>query len=1001
MLGTFVKKIFGTKNARVLKGLRPVVARIGELESDLRAKTDEQLRDKTAEFRQRIGNGETLDRLLPEAFAVCREAGRRAVNMRHFDVQLIGGAILHRGCIAEMKTGEGKTLVATLPIYLNALAGKGVHLVTVNDYLARRDAEWMGRIYKFLGMSVGVIVHGLNDAQRQHNYRCDITYGTNSEFGFDYLRDNMKESIERYVQRELNYAIVDEVDSILIDEARTPLIISGSAEQSADLYSKVNGIIPTLRKDIDYTVDEKAHSSILTDSGVDRVERRLNVGNLYNPENIAWLHHVTQALRAHTLYKRDVNYLIENGEVIIVDEFTGRKMPGRRWSDGLHQAVEAKEGVEIQEENQTLATISYQNYFRIYKKLAGMTGTADTEAMEFHKIYKLDVNVIPTNKAMVRKDHHDLVYKNEKGKFRAVLAELEDCHRRGQPVLVGTVSVEKSEVVASLLRKKGIPHSVLNAKQHEREAHVVAQAGRKGAITISTNMAGRGTDIILGGNAEFMARAEVDPEAAGQPGAEVDPEKFKIAYAKFKPQCDAERAEVLAAGGLHILGTERHESRRIDNQLRGRAGRQGDPGSSRFYLSLEDDLMRIFGAERIKRIMEFLKMEEDVPIEHPMINRSIEKAQKQVEGHNFDIRKSLLDYDDVMNQQRKTIYALRRQVLEGRYAPILSEDEIKAGKQAEVAETSGPHTIASLAKMVRPTLAKILDALTAPRPAADPTQPPEPTPLDPAQFRSAIYRQFGTYPEVTGITENRTETLDRLADDIAALLIQQRERILDLAEEVLTDLVDASCPENTHAEDWDFEGLRAGLKERFAFEPAINTKGLLERNKLAEVLWSDLEKVIEAREQEFGLPFFLYFARHFMLEEIDQRWIEHLRNMEALREGIHLRGYGQKDPKQEYKKEGFVIFGAMMVSINRNVCEKLFHIQIRREETETAAQNLAQSKKRPRRMVESGGGSAAPASAPEEPHPVRRESPKVGRNDPCPCGSGKKYKKCHGAAATV
>jgi preprotein translocase subunit SecA len=996
LLGNIVKKIVGTKNARVLKSLRPNVGRIGAMEADLRAKSDEELRAKTAVFRQRVANGETLDSLLPEAFAVCREASRRAVNMRHFDVQLIGGMILHKGCIAEMKTGEGKTLVATLPIYLNALAGKGVHLVTVNDYLARRDAEWMGRIYKFLGLTVGVIVHGLNDAERQHNYRCDIAYGTNSEFGFDYLRDNMKESIERYVQRDLNYAIVDEVDSILIDEARTPLIISGSAEQSADLYSKVNGIIPTLRKDIDYTVDEKAHSSILTDSGVDRVERRLNVGNLYNPENIAWLHHVTQALRAHTLYKRDVNYLIEEGEVIIVDEFTGRKMPGRRWSDGLHQAVEAKEGVEIQEENQTLATISYQNYFRIYKKLAGMTGTADTEAEEFHKIYKLDVSVVPTNKNMIRKDHHDLVYKNERGKFRAVLAEIEDCHQRGQPVLVGTVSVEKSEVVASLLRKKGIPHSVLNAKQHEREAHVVAQAGRKGMVTISTNMAGRGTDIILGGNAEFMARAEVDPEAAGQPGAEVDPERFAIAYAKFKPQCDAEREEVLAAGGVHILGTERHESRRIDNQLRGRSGRQGDPGSSRFFLSLEDDLMRIFGAERIKGIMEWLKMEDDVPIEHPLINRSIEKAQKQVEGHNFDIRKSLLEYDDVMNQQRKTIYALRRQVLEGRYAPMLSEADTKAGKQPEVAQTSGHHTVASLAEMVRPTLAKILDALTAPQPGPDPTQPPQPTPLDPVIFRSAIYRQFGTYPEVAGIVENRTETLDHLSTEIAKLLVQQRERVLDLAEEVLSELIDSTCPEGTHAEDWDLDALRTGMKERYAFEAAINTKGLMERDKLTEAMWQELEKIIEAREQEFTLPWFLYFSRHFMLEEIDQRWIEHLRNMEALREGIHLRGYGQKDPKQEYKKEGFVIFGAMMGNISRNVCEKLFHVQIRREETETAAANLAQAKKKPRRMVESGGG-AAQSSAPEDPHPVRRAEPKVGRNDPCPCGSGKKYKKCHGA----
>ncbi len=1002
MLSTIAKKIFGTKNARVLKSMRPMVARIGELEPGLKAKSDDELRAKTVEFRQRIANGETLDSVLPEAFAVCREAGRRVMNMRHFDVQLIGGMVLHRGSIAEMKTGEGKTLVATLPIYLNALAGKGVHLVTVNDYLARRDADWMGRIYRFLGMSVGVVVHGLNDAERQHNYRCDITYGTNSEFGFDYLRDNMKESIERYVQRDLNFAIVDEVDSILIDEARTPLIISGSGEASADLYGKVNGIIPTLRKDIDYTVDEKAHSAMLTDSGVDRVERKLNVGNLYNPENIQWLHHVTQALRAHALYKRDVNYLVEEGEVIIVDEFTGRKMPGRRWSDGLHQAVEAKEGVEIQEENQTLATISYQNYFRLYNKLAGMTGTADTEAEEFQKIYKLDVSVIPTNKPLLRKDHHDLVYKNEKGKFRAVLAQIEECHQKGQPVLVGTVSVEKSEVVASLLRKKGIPHSVLNAKQHEREAHVVAQAGRKGAVTISTNMAGRGTDIILGGNAEFMARAEVDPEAAGQPGAEVDPEKFKIAYAKFKPQCDAERQEVLAAGGLHILGTERHESRRIDNQLRGRSGRQGDPGSSSFFLSLEDDLMRIFGAERITGLMERLGMEEDVPIEHPLINRSIERAQKQVEGHNFDIRKSLLDYDDVMNQQRKTIYALRRQVLEGRYAPMLSEAEIKAGKKPVTPDASGKHTVASLTEMVRPTLARILDALTAPQQGPDPTQPPAPQPLDPAMFRSAIYRQFGTYPEVSGIVESRTETLDRLAAEIAKLLVQQRERILDLSEEVLSELLDATCPEAAHAEDWDLEAFQTGMKERFGFEPTINTSGQMDRPKMAEAMWAEVEKVIDAREQELGLPFLLYFSRHFMLEEIDQRWIEHLRNMEALREGIHLRGYGQKDPKQEYKKEGFVIFGVMMGNITRNVCEKLFHVQVRREEDEAEAQRrLEEAKKvKSRRTVESGGGSEAKAvdgAASAEGQPTRRSEPKVGRNDPCPCGSGKKYKKCHGA----
>jgi preprotein translocase subunit SecA len=937
--------------------------------------------------------------------------------MRHFDVQLMGGMVLHRGGIAEMKTGEGKTLVATLPVYLNALAGKGVHVITVNDYLARRDSEWMGRIYKFLGLSVGIVVHGLTDTERQRSYRCDIAYGTNSEFGFDYLRDNMKDSIERYVQRDLNYAIVDEVDSILIDEARTPLIISGPAEQSADLYQKVNAIIPALRKDIDYTVDEKAHSSIMTDSGIERVEQRLGVGNLYNPENIEWLHHVTQALRAHTLYKRDVNYLVEDGKILIVDEFTGRKMPGRRWSDGLHQAVEAKEGVEVQEENQTLATISYQNYFRIYKKLAGMTGTADTEAEEFHKIYKLDVTVVPTNKPMLRQDNHDVVYKNERGKFRAVLADLEDCYKRGQPVLVGTVSVEKSEVVASMLRKKNIPHNVLNAKQHEREAHIVAQAGRKGAITISTNMAGRGTDIILGGNPEFMARAEIDPEKAGQPGAEVDPERFKEGFARYKLQCDAEKQEVLKAGGLHILGTERHESRRIDNQLRGRSGRQGDPGSSRFYLSLEDDLMRIFGAERISGLMERLGMQEDEPIEHPLINRAIENAQKKVEGHNFDIRKNLLEYDDVMNQQRKTIYALRRQILEGRYAPEPSDEEKKRGKTAAdspVPEQSGPHTVASLAGVVRPTLARMVEALTQPppAPAATPDNPTPalstaPVPLDPDRLRSAIYRQYGAYPDASGVSEDRTGALDRLANEVASSLIQQRERLLDLSEEMVQSVLDEHCPPSRHADEWDMQALSAAVKERFGFEPSVDQ--FADREILVERLWGELEKIIEAREAEFSLPVFLYFARYFYQEEIDQRWIDHLKAMEALREGIGLRGYGQKDPKQEYKKEGYVIFGEMMGIIGRNVCEKLFHMQLRREESSAPAEvQVPQTqRKKARRTIESGGGGAtapsggngAPAEA--EARPVRRHEPKVGRNDPCPCGSGKKYKKCHGAVVAA
>jgi preprotein translocase subunit SecA len=1013
MISYVAKKIFGTKNARVIKGMRPIVEHINSLEGKLQAKSDADLRAMTAEFRTRLDQGATLDDLLPEAFAVCREAGRRTLSMRHFDVQLMGGMVLHRGGIAEMKTGEGKTLVATLPVYLNALAGKGVHVITVNDYLARRDSEWMGRIYKFLGMSVGIVVHGLSDQERQESYRSDIAYGTNSEFGFDYLRDNMKLSIEHYVQRDLNYAIVDEVDSILIDEARTPLIISGSAEQSADLYQKVDGIIPGLRKDIDYTVDEKAHSAILTDAGIERIEQRLGVGNLYNPANIEWLHHVTTALKAHTLYKRDVNYLVEDDKIIIVDEFTGRKMPGRRWSDGLHQAIEAKEGVEVQEENQTMATISYQNYFRIYKKLAGMTGTADTEAEEFHKIYKLDVSVVPTNKDMQRQDADDVVYKNERGKFRAVVDEIVDCHKRGQPVLVGTVSVEKSEVVASMLRKKGIAHSVLNAKQHEKEAHVVAQAGRKGAVTISTNMAGRGTDIILGGNAEFMARAEVDPENAGKPGHELPPDLeagYQQALARFKAQCDAEKQEVLGAGGLHILGTERHESRRIDNQLRGRAGRQGDPGSSRFYMSLEDDLMRIFAAERVTKIMEFLGMEEDVPIEHAWINKAIEGAQKKVEGHNFDIRKNLLEYDDVMNQQRKTIYALRRQVLEGRYVPEPTEEEKKQGKTTadqKAPTESGKHTTDSLGKWVRPVLARMCEALTEAR-APDPNAPDGfsivKVELQPTFLRSEIYRNFGAYPDPTGVVEDRMGTLDRLAGEVGSSMIQQRERLLDLCEQILQEIIDQSCPANAHAEDWDLDALRAGIKERFNFQPSIDESKVMEREALENSIWDDIEKVIEAREAELSLPQLLFWARRFFLQEIDERWIDHLKGMEALREGIGLRGYGQKDPKQEYKKEGFKIFGEMMDGIGRNVCEKLFHIEVQ----DNSAQQQAQQQRKARRVIESGGGAEPKAArgdgsqaAQEEGKPMRRDQPKVGRNDPCPCGSGKKYKKCHGAVATV
>src|SRR5688500_14256495 len=733
-----LQKIFGSKNQRELKRMQPIVARIASLEPTMEKKSDAELRGMTAEFRRRLDAGETLDDILPEAFAVVREGGKRILGMRHYDVQMIGGMVLHSGRIAEMRTGEGKTLVATLPTYLNALEGKGVHVVTVNDYLAKRDAEWMGRIHGFLGLTTGVIVHGLDDFERQRNYNMDITYGQNNEFGFDYLRDNMKTSPDRMVQRGLHYAVVDEVDSILIDEARTPLIISGSAEASGELYVKIDRMIPRLKREVDYTVDEKAHSAMLTDDGVEKMEKLLGIDNLYEATNIQLVHHVQQALRAHTLYKRNVNYLVEEGKVVIVDEHTGRKMPGRRWSDGLHQAIEAKEGVEVEEENQTLATVTFQNYFRMYKKLAGMTGTADTEAGEFHQIYKLDVSVIPTNKQLIRKDMPDLVYKNEAGKFRAVADDIEDCYKRGQPVLVGTVSVEKSEVVANILKAKGLPFNVLNAKQHQREASIVAQAGRKSAITIATNMAGRGTDILLGGNPEAMAKDALQEEksklaespdatkpAVGEESEGAEPyrgslapnfdedARYKELLAEFKKQCEAEREEVLAAGGLKIIGTERHESRRIDNQLRGRAGRQGDPGSSRFYLSLQDDLLRIFGLDKMTGLMERLGLDEDVPIESPMVTRSIEGAQKKVEGRNFDQRKNVLEYDDVMNQQRKTIYALRRQILDGRYHPEPTEAERAQGITPEPVTKSGDWTVEALSPGLAKQLGEMIDAVMA------------------------------------------------------------------------------------------------------------------------------------------------------------------------------------------------------------------------------------------------------------------------------------------------
>jgi preprotein translocase subunit SecA len=1033
MIGNLIKKVFGTSHEREVKRAFPRVQLINDLEPRWKALTDAELRGKTAEFKEKLDQGATLDDLLIEAFATVREASRRVIGMRHYDVQLMGGMMLHRGAIAEMKTGEGKTLVATSPMYLNALEERGAHLITVNDYLASRDAEWMGRIYKFLGLTVGTIVHGQNDREKQHNYRCDITYGTNNEFGFDYLRDNMKDSIERYVQRELHYAIVDEVDSILIDEARTPLIISGPAEESAELYTRVNQIIPSLKKDIDFTVDEKAHSVTLTEEGSERVEKKLGLVNLYDPANIEWLHHVTAALKGHTLYKRDVNYLIEEGKVIIIDEHTGRKMPGRRWSDGLHQAIEAKENVRVEEENQTLATVTFQNLFRMYHKLAGMTGTADTEAAEFHEIYKLDVIQIPTNKAMIRIDHADLIYKNERGKFRAVMNEIVERHAKGQPILVGTISVEKSEVLSQMLNKKGIRHNVLNAKYHAREAEIVAQAGRYQSVTISTNMAGRGTDILLGGNAEFMARAEVGGhEAAAIPGAvdENTPE-YKGALAKYKPQCDEEKKKVTEAGGLHILGTERHESRRIDNQLRGRSGRQGDPGSSRFYLSLEDDLLRIFGAERITGLMERLGMEEDVPIEHSMVNKAIENAQRKVEGHNFDIRKNLLDYDDVMNQQRKAIYALRKQILEGRYQPTQTEDDKKKGKEPPPPpETSGEWTIPGLGEKIRPRVVQIVDSFMAGVPKADTaTEGPNGTStidpyrtdatkpvsegviLDPEKLTHELYRVFGAVVDVKKEINDREAVLNKASDTCAASLIQQRERVLDLADELISVLIWQFCPEKAHAEEWDTKALAEACKEQFNLPVKLDVE-LMERESLAEKMWEQVETFTKARETELGPLAFFFFARHYFLEEIDNQWIDHLKSMDHLREGIGLRGYGQKDPKIEYKKEGYEMFRLMMDRISANVAHKLYRIRLERQQqapTASAApeavERLPDFKHKERRMTMSRAGEGAPAAGAEgdgeKQKTVRRDQPKVGRNEPCPCGSGKKYKKCHGATAVA
>jgi len=942
MIEWVLKKIIGTKNQRELKKTWPKVARINELEPKMKALKDEDFAAETARLKQEIANGKSLDDVLFEAFALTREAAHRVIGQRHYDVQLIGGMFLHQGCIAEMRTGEGKTLTATLPCYLNALSGRGVHVVTVNDYLARRDAEWMGRIYKFLGMSTGCVLNELSDKERQVAYRSDITYGQNNEFGFDYLRDNMKFRLHDYVQRELNFAIVDEVDSILIDEARTPLIISGPTEDSTDLYYKVDQVIYGLVPEQDFQLDEKNRSVSLTDGGVEKLQGRLKIANLYAPEEIETLHHVEQALRAHTLYKRDRDYVVKEGEVLIVDEFTGRLMPGRRWSDGLHQAIEAKEGVKIENENQTLATISFQNYFRMYSKLAGMTGTADTEAEEFAKIYNLDVVVIPTNKVNVRRDAEDVVYKTEREKFDALCAEIEGRYKKGQPVLVGTVSVAKSEVVSALLKRRGVPHNVLNAKHHGREAEIVAQAGRKGAVTISTNMAGRGTDILLGGNPEMMAKHEVGPEP-DEPMEGEEEEAFeerREAWARaleernaaLKLQTAAEHDEVVGVGGLHIVGTERHESRRIDNQLRGRAGRQGDPGSSIFYLSLEDDLMRIFASDRIAKMMEFLGMEEGEQIEHRYLTKSIAGAQKKVEAHNFDIRKNLLEYDDVMNQQRRSIYRLRRMVLGfGAGIPVVEFDE------------------------------------------------------DPKTRKKTRREKVWTWADA-------------------------REHVLDTVEDLVVDMVASTCPEGAGQAKWDLEALAALVKEQFGLTMTFAPSGGRSsdaRRAIEEQVYNVVEKGYLAKEKELGtdadgVPALRRYEQYVYLQAIDQLWKDHLLAMDHLRQGIGLRSYGQKDPKQEYKKEGYEMFMQMTWRVKSAVIGNLLRLQIQRQESaaELEQKRLALQRKAMKAVIEShaegagGDGEARPKAQAT----VVRSVPKVGRNDPCPCGSGKKYKKCHGVS---
>ena len=891
-----LRKIFGSSNDREIKRLSKIADRIEALEPSMKALTDEQLRGKTAEFKQRLSNGESLDELLPEAFAAVREASVRVLGMRHYKVQLIGGIVLHQGRIAEMKTGEGKTLVATLPAYLNALTGKGVHIVTVNDYLARRDSEWMGKIYEFMGLSVGLIVHGMSSSQRKKSYASDIVYGTNNEFGFDYLRDNMVVYKEDIVQRELNYAIIDEVDSILIDEARTPLIISGAGEKSTDMYFAVDRFVARLKRDVDYEVDEKARTVNLTEEGVAKAEAYFNIENLADPENTELFHHINQALKAHSLMKRDRDYVVKDDQVIIVDEFTGRLMMGRRYSDGLHQAIEAKEGVKVKRESKTLATITFQNYFRMYKKLAGMTGTAKTEEEEFKAIYGLDVVVIPTNKPMIRKDYNDVIYLNTRGKFKAVVEEIVQRYSVGQPVLVGTVSIENSELLSDMLKKRGIPHNVLNAKHHEKEAEIIAQAGRYKAVTIATNMAGRGTDILLGGNPEFMAKKEMrkqgySEELISQATSYVDTDDpeilearrvYRSLYEKFEKEVEKERQKVIELGGLHVIGTERHESRRIDNQLRGRAGRQGDPGSSRFYISLEDDLMRLFGSEKIQSIVQSLGLEEDQPIEYGLLSRQIEHAQKIIEANNFNIRKHVLQYDDVMNTQREVIYSQRRRVLEG--------------------------------------------------------------------------------------------------EDL-------RDAIMGMLDTFVDDIIQRFTAEIHDPQEWNIKGMLEYLERIMLPSGSV----VISEDELPNLTREELKRrIIEAaeaayakQEEENGPENMREAERVILLKVVDKKWMDHIDAMDQLRQGIGLRAYGQKNPVDEYRIEGYEMFEEMIHSIQEETLHILFNIKIDREvpKREKVAEPLETNR--------GNDGVRKPIV----------KGKKVGRNDPCPCGSGKKYKKCCGRSA--